>query len=821
MNKIKYSLLVFFCFNASFLFSQTITWSSTQPTSCVSTVGCALSFTISESPYANTVKVTFTSLTNESVYIQYLTGSSSTYAVTYKPSNFAVATNFASPTNIVSSVAPTNTTVLPNDNYAVKVSYTRTTGGTVVTSTIKNIMIWTLTPQPKIDAPNNSFTSSNMLVKLNIPGYVPDSLPTVRANSKKIVIKDSLSNTYTLTLLDTTTRLILNTKQLSTTSAILSQTNSPSTLLDSLPDGKYKMYFSYQDALSHPVSTDSTSFTLKTFTKPAQIITPTAGSVFTSNTPFKLKYYFPDTLASAAFVNIASPTQNINYPIVTTTRSSLEWAPENSLPDGKYSVKLSYMDFLLNPVAITTVDSILIKTKSATPTILSPLNGSVINTIYYKDTLSEVSSIPDTLSIIGYSTAGLYQERKFAFNLNNLSSVLNYNLNTDPSDGLNTLSLTGTPSLPDGNYLLTRKHQDVFGNPYATSNSVNITVKTATKVPLLISPQSNSTTSNLLTISFVLPDKALTNTAKLIFTNGTNAYQINLNPQDVSSIQSFTWDITASPVNNLISSFSSNLNNGLPSGLYDISLQYQDYVGNPLQSSIQTSVKIVARTISISGNLSFCKGDSVILTASIGNSYLWSNGVTSRSITVKQPGFYSVKVTYDNNQLGVSDSIEIKEFPKPTTPTIRTDQNFNLVSSAPYGNLWYSNGLFNNDTSASIKPSQSNLYTVKTIQNGCASAMSSGYYYLVTNLLSLTGSEFIKLTPNPFITHLNLGYNINGYQKLNMELFDFATGMKLFSKKGLNSGMSVYLGQLSSGIYIVKLSSSDDKVVHQFKMIKQ
>lgn len=821
MYKIKFSLLVFFCFSVSVLTAQTITWSSNQPTSCVSTLGCALNFTISESPYANTVKVTFTSLTNESVFIQYLTGTSTTYSVTYKPSNFPVATNGVNPANIVSSVAPTNTTFLPNDNYAVKVSYTRTTGGTQVTSAIKNIMIWTTTPQPKIDAPKSSFTSSNMLVKLNIPGYVPDSLPTVRSNTKKIMIKDSLSNLYTLTLVDTTTSFILNTKQLLNSNVIVSATFSPSTLTDSLPDGKYKMYFSYQDALSHPVSTDSTNFTLKTFTNPALIISPSVGSVFTSNTPFKLKYYLPDSLSSVTSITIASPLNSVTYPILNTTRTIMEWAPVNALVDGKYAVKVGYSDELLNPLATTSVDSILIKTKSATPSILSPIDGAIVNTIIYKDSITEVAAVADTLSISGFSTAGLYQLRKFALNASNLSNSLNYNLKTDPSDGVNTLSLTGAALLPDGNYQLTRKHKDVFGNPHVTSNSVNITVKTVTSSPLLIAPLSNSTTSNLLTISFILPDKALSNSAKLIFTNGTYSYQINLTPQDVSSIQSFTWDITASPVNNLISSFSSNLTNGLPSGLYDISLQYQDFVGNSVQSSIQTSVKIVARPTSISGNLSFCKGDSVVLTSSIANTYLWTNGATSRSISVKQPGFYSVRVTYDNNQIGVSDSVEIKEFPKPITPTIETDKNLNLVSSALYGNLWYLNGLFNNDTTVSIKPTQSNLYTVKTIQNGCVSAMSSGFYYLVTNLLSLSGSEFIKLSPNPFLTNLNLSYNINGYQKLNMDLFDFATGMKLVSRKGLNSGMSVYLGQLASGVYIVKLSSMDNKVVHQFKMIKQ
>lgn len=807
-------------------FSQSIGFSGTQATSCFSPTVCPIRIIITGDAggaVSNTIKLTFTSTTNSSkVYIISLSGNLQDIAMNINPSNIQSSVSGAGSTT-VNYVSPGTATTLPNDIYTIRASYQRVNGGLTITSPILTSRFWVTTPTPIINTPKVSSTKNLLAVNVTIPSYVRDSLPSLMAGSKKIIIADTFNNSYTLTLTDTTaTNFVLDLHHINSLSTNVVSTSISSTITtDSLPDGFYKFYFSYRDGRPHSVATDSTTFKLKTFTTPPVISYPTPTTIFNSSTPFKVNYFLPDTLGSSAAISLISNSNSYNFPINAQSYTTMQWTPSTNIPDGRYSVKLSYYDIALNPPGTTSVDSILIKTKSATPNIISPIDGAVVNTIVYKDTITEVAAVADTLSISGFSTAGLYQLRKFALNANNLSNSMNYNLKTDPSDGVNTLSLTGAAVLPDGNYQLTRKHQDVFGNPYVTSNSVNITVKTATKSPLLIAPLSNSTNSNLLTIRFVLPDKALSNSAKLIFTNGTNSYQINLTPQDVSSIQSFTWDITASPVNNLISSFSSNLTNGLPSGLYDISLQYQDFVGNPVQSSIQTSVKIVAIPTSISGNLSFCKGDSVLLTSSVANTYLWSNGATSRSISVKQPGFYSVKVTYDNNQTGASDSVEIKEYPKPITPIIQADKNFNLVSSATYGNLWYLNGIFNNDTTVSIKPTQSNLYTVKTIQNGCVSAMSLGYYYLVTNLLSLSGSEFIKLSPNPFITNLNLSYNINGYQKLNMEVFDFATGMKLVSKKGLNAGMSVYLGQLPSGVYIVKLSSTDNKIVHQFKMIKQ
>ena len=50
-------------------------------------------------------------------------------------------------------------------------------------------------------------------------------------------------------------------------------------------------------------------------------------------------------------------------------------------------------------------------------------------------------------------------------------------------------------------------------------------------------------------------------------------------------------------------------------------------------------------TITAGGPLTFCAGDSVILTSSTGTTYLWSNGATTQSITVSTSGIYSVQIT--------------------------------------------------------------------------------------------------------------------------------------------------------------------------------
>ena len=49
-------------------------------------------------------------------------------------------------------------------------------------------------------------------------------------------------------------------------------------------------------------------------------------------------------------------------------------------------------------------------------------------------------------------------------------------------------------------------------------------------------------------------------------------------------------------------------------------------------------------SVVVSGKLSFCQGGSVTLTSSQANSYLWSNGDATQSITVTQPNSYSLTV---------------------------------------------------------------------------------------------------------------------------------------------------------------------------------
>ena len=233
-------------------------------------------------------------------------------------------------------------------------------------------------------------------------------------------------------------------------------------------------------------------------------------------------------------------------------------------------------------------------------------------------------------------------------------------------------------------------------------------------------------------------------------------------------------------------------------------------------------------------NVTLCVGGTstaLIANASGGHSLLWygSNATggqssgTSPIPSTNAQGSADYYVSQSNNSTTCESprtKISVSVGPAPVTPSITRDASGNLNSSATIGNQWYKNGAeIIGATSTIYKPTEVANYSVK-VQGTCVSPMSTTYYFLVTDVINLSATEFIKLAPNPFQTKLNFDFVVKGYQKLNMDVFELATGRKVSSRVGLTPGSPVYLPELVGGIYIVRITSADGKLSYQFKMVK-
>lgn len=259
-----------------------------------------------------------------------------------------------------------------------------------------------------------------------------------------------------------------------------------------------------------------------------------------------------------------------------------------------------------------------------------------------------------------------------------------------------------------------------------------------------------------------------------------------------------------------------------------------DTVGN---KNALTSLSVVEKVIPeapVTLNLASCQGlTAVALTANALNAHtlVWYNSQASGTASLTTAPVPSTSTIGSNDffvsQIKTSTGCESSKSKLtftvnavPSTPSLSRDTANFLVSSSQNGNIWYKDGAVLIDTSARFKPTTSGSYSIKITQNGCASAMSTPYYFIVTNVINLSSSEFIKLAPNPVKNQLNIDFFVKGYQRLNVDFYELSTGLLKYSNKGVFAGSQLFIGQLSPGTYVVSVRSEDGKIAHKLKVVK-
>jgi len=698
--------------------------------------------------------------------------------------------NLVSTLNSIASV--TGTSSIPDGTYSVTFSYQDLYSNAVASASI-NLTLDTRTEAPIVSSPlsGNSY-SSKIPISLTLgEPYLAGSAKIIFVNSNNLrdtltLVDNILSQTFTIT-----TKNVLNTNIISTTKNII-------------PDEVYSIIIQYQDQYGNPVNSVTISnITIQNATPVPSITSPINGAAFSGSSKISISYNLPSTPYSGTALLTLAP--GYTYPL-TNTQVGTYTISSNSPLDGTYTCTISYQDFLGNPTASSSI-KLIVQRVTPSPKIIAPISKAYFSTyIFYKDSIpvanasgtKKLTILKDT-SLLTTIILKDVQSDSIYFNIHHLSESMT-----------SIQSITGVDSLVDGMYILKLSYQDIYGNP-TTSTIDTIYIDSAPLIGVL-SHQNNIVYGPFNeTLAFNKPVTYLSNNPIIpgLINDKPSATLGSLSANATNSTFTFLVTPLQEGTLKLLSPF--------------VGIAY-DIAGNPSQIIATDSIKYIDTTKIltplITGNLSFCQGDSTILTSSTANTYLWSNGATTKSIVIKQSGTYSVKTNYDNHIKGISNNYIVTQYSIPSVPTLKRDSANNLVSSYINGNTWYKEGVALKDSTQKIKPSAAGSYTVKTSQNGCVSSLSTPYYYLVTDVIILSKDEFIKLSPNPFTNQLNFDFLVNGYQSLNMEVFDISTGTKVASKQSLMPGIPINLGQLSAGTYVIKISSTDNKIVQQFKVVK-
>jgi len=227
-------------------------------------------------------------------------------------------------------------------------------------------------------------------------------------------------------------------------------------------------------------------------------------------------------------------------------------------------------------------------------------------------------------------------------------------------------------------------------------------------------------------------------------------------------------------------------------------------------------------TIIAGGATTFCQGGSVTLTSSNGDSYLWSNGATSASISPTASGNYSVEVTDANGCKNTSAITNVTVNPLPSAfitaagnTTFCQGGSVTLTSSNGNSYLW-SNGA----TSASISPTNAGNYSVKVTDiNGCSNT-SASISVVVSDCAGLEEVEslFVKIYPNPTSDLLTISSS-NYLGKYSIEIYD-NTG-KLVKEYSLSEQETqISVNELSEGIYTIKLIGENYSQTTKFSLVR-
>jgi predicted RNase H-like HicB family nuclease len=173
--------------------------------------------------------------------------------------------------------------------------------------------------------------------------------------------------------------------------------------------------------------------------------------------------------------------------------------------------------------------------------------------------------------------------------------------------------------------------------------------------------------------------------------------------------------------------------------------------------------------IQITGDTLICDGTTTILSIepkTIENTYLWSTGETTETITVSKEGIYSVEVTDKTGCTGL-DTIELKTYPKTVaklkldrSPELCAGSKLNISTEDKYISYNWSTG----NTEDNITVDQpGNYYVEVTDINGCKAISDTVKVTLVDSLrpIVLVSNNGI-LCPNGSL-NLTTEYNYTTY----------------------------------------------------------
>lgn len=218
-------------------------------------------------------------------------------------------------------------------------------------------------------------------------------------------------------------------------------------------------------------------------------------------------------------------------------------------------------------------------------------------------------------------------------------------------------------------------------------------------------------------------------------------------------------------------------------------------------------------SIAPSGNIHVCSGDSVLLTASGGDSYTWSTGQTGMAIYATQSAGYNVTATTNYGCSVVLFGGVVVSVSSPAVPVI-SQSGFTLTSTTAAHYQW----LFNNtpmpaDTTQSITATANGNYTVVVADaDGCATPSAA---YTVTGVGIQDMNEMTANYLYPVPNRGSFAVDVKEYNNATLTIYDIY-GKEIYRRELTAEHMEISDAALNPALYFVHIQSGS--LQHTVKM---
>jgi Subtilase family/PKD-like domain/Ig-like domain CHU_C associated/Secretion system C-terminal sorting domain len=355
------------------------------------------------------------------------------------------------------------------------------------------------------------------------------------------------------------------------------------------------------------------------------------------------------------------------------------------------------------------------------------------------------------------------------------------------------------------------------GLSYTWSNGAttqSITVGTAGNYNVIVNQAGGcvGTSNTIPVVVNALPTIGITSSGSNTFCQGNNV------TLTATAGNGYTWSNGATTQAITVSN----------AGSYSVNVNQGNACINNSPATVVTVNPLPLATISAAGPTSFCDGNSVVLAASTGSSYLWSNGATTTNLTANTSGNYSVKVTDANGCFATSSPINVVVTAKPLVSIVAQpyinlfpglNTSLTATASAAVNYTWFKNGVaLTAATNAQLPVSFSNkgnYYVQVTNASGCSNNSN-------TINVGDSATAALYIYPNPNNGQFQLNYFNTSVSKNTITIFD-AKGSRVYSKTFETTIgyqlININMYKPGTGNYNIVLSDVSGKKIAQGRIV--